>query len=56
MLPKELGAVSQFEKAMLVAKLKGARDRKRAKHGKCEGAKAYSERAGWEGKAGSAKL
>jgi DNA invertase Pin-like site-specific DNA recombinase len=25
-----LGAVSQFEKAMVVAKLKGARDRKRA--------------------------
>ncbi len=44
-----LGAVSQFEKAMLVAKLKGARDRKRAKGGKVEGRKAYSERKeGWE--------
>ncbi len=32
-----LGAVSQFEKASLVAKLKGARDRKRATTGRCEG-------------------
>jgi DNA invertase Pin-like site-specific DNA recombinase len=38
-----LGAVSQFEKAMLVSKLKGARDRKRAATGKCEGRKTYSE-------------
>ena len=34
-----LGAVSQFEKASLVAKLKGARDRKRRETGKCEGRK-----------------
>jgi DNA invertase Pin-like site-specific DNA recombinase len=34
-----LGAVSQFEKAMLVAKLKGARDRKRATGAKVEGRK-----------------
>ncbi len=32
-----LGAVAQFEKAALVAKLKGARDRKRRDVGKCEG-------------------
>jgi DNA invertase Pin-like site-specific DNA recombinase len=32
-----LGAVAEFEKASLVAKLKGARDRKRAATGKCEG-------------------
>lgn len=40
-----LGAVSQFEKAMLVAKLKGARDRKRAITGKCGGRKSYEERS-----------
>lgn len=40
-----LGAVSQFEKAMLVAKLKGARDRKKAITGKCGGRKSYEERS-----------
>jgi len=35
-----LGAVSQFEKAALVAKLRHARDRKRAETGRCEGRKA----------------
>jgi DNA invertase Pin-like site-specific DNA recombinase len=40
-----LGAVSQFEKAMLVAKLKGARDRKKRQTGKCGGRKSYSERS-----------
>jgi DNA invertase Pin-like site-specific DNA recombinase len=34
-----LGAISQFEKAQLVQKLKGARDRKRATTGRCEGRK-----------------
>ena len=38
-----LGAVSQFEKASLVAKLKAARTRKRRESGKCEGRKSYSE-------------
>jgi DNA invertase Pin-like site-specific DNA recombinase len=38
-----LGSVSQFEKAMVVTKLKGARDRKRATGVKVEGRKAYSE-------------
>jgi DNA invertase Pin-like site-specific DNA recombinase len=38
-----LGAVSQFEKAMLVTKLKGARDRKRATGVKVEGRKSYAE-------------
>jgi hypothetical protein len=28
---------------MIVAKLRGARDRQRAKHGKCEGRKSYAE-------------
>ncbi len=37
-----LGAVSEFDKAMIVAKLKGARDRLRRTQGKCEGRKAYA--------------
>lgn len=39
-----LGAIAQFEKAMMVAKLKAARDRKRERTGKCEGRKSYAER------------
>jgi DNA invertase Pin-like site-specific DNA recombinase len=39
MIRQILGLVSQFEKAMLVAKLKGARDRKKAVTGKCGGRK-----------------
>jgi hypothetical protein len=38
-----LGAVSEFDKTMLVAKLKAARDRKLAKGQKCGGRKSYSE-------------
>jgi DNA invertase Pin-like site-specific DNA recombinase len=38
-----LGAVSEFEKAMLVSKLKGARDRKRKTGVKVEGRKSYAE-------------
>src|SRR5262245_31487167 len=32
-----LGAISQFEKASLVQKLRQARERKRLTHGRCEG-------------------
>lgn len=39
-----LGAVAQFEKAALVAKLKGARDRQRRDTGKCEGRKSHAQR------------
>jgi DNA invertase Pin-like site-specific DNA recombinase len=40
-----LGAVSQFEKAMVVSKLKGARERKRRDTGmKVEGRKSYAEK------------
>lgn len=38
-----LGAIAEYDKTMTVQKLKAARDRKRAKEGKCEGRKAYSE-------------
>jgi len=44
MVRQILGAVSQFEKAMLIAKLKGARDRKTAGGGKGSGRKTYEER------------
>ena len=37
MVRQVLGAVAQFEKASLVAKLKAARERKRAATGRCEG-------------------
>jgi DNA invertase Pin-like site-specific DNA recombinase len=39
-----LGAVAQFEKASLVAKLAGARARKKAQTGKCGGRKSMLER------------
>ncbi len=38
-----LGAIAEFDKAMTVAKLKGARDRKRRHDGKCEGSKSHAE-------------
>lgn len=38
-----LGAIAQFEKTSLVAKLKAARDRKRAETGKRGGRKTYAE-------------
>jgi len=36
-----LGAVAQFEKTSLVAKLKGARDYKKRETGKCGGRKSH---------------
>ena len=44
MIRQVLGAVAQFEKAALVAKLRGARERKKAIAGKCEGRKAIPRR------------
>jgi DNA invertase Pin-like site-specific DNA recombinase len=40
-----LGAVAQFEKTSLVAKLKAARDRKKAATGKCGSRRSYFELA-----------
>jgi hypothetical protein len=37
------GAFHEYEKARLVAKLKAARERRRATVGKCEGRKSWSE-------------
>src|SRR6478672_12408299 len=36
-----MGAVAQYEKCQIVLKLRGARMRKRAKEGRCEGRKPY---------------
>ena len=44
MIRQVLGAVSQFEKAALVAKLRAARERKKPATGKCGGRKSYVER------------
>ena len=41
-----LGAFSQYERAMIVQKLRGARQRIRAKTGHCEGRKQYGARPG----------
>src|SRR5262245_6122620 len=38
-----LGAVAEFDKAMTVSKLRGARDRRRRELGKCEGRKSHAE-------------
>ena len=35
------GAIAEYEKSMIVLKLRGARNRKRAKTGRCEGRKPY---------------
>ena len=39
-----LGAIAEFDKAMTVAKLRGARERKREDMGKYEGRKSHAER------------
>ena len=41
MMRQIFGSVAQYEKAMIVAKLKGARDRMKAKTGRCEGRKPF---------------
>jgi DNA invertase Pin-like site-specific DNA recombinase len=43
MMRQIAGSFAQYEKARLVAKLKAARDRKRAETGKCGGRKSYAE-------------
>jgi len=46
MIRQILGAVSAYDKAMIVLKLRGARERIKARDGKCEGQKAYGELPG----------
>jgi hypothetical protein len=43
-----LGAVAQFEKSVIVAKLKAARLRKRRATGRCEGRKPFGTKPGEE--------
>src|SRR4029077_12614866 len=43
MMRQIAGSFAQYEKARLVAKLKAARDRKKAETGKCGGRKSYAE-------------
>src|SRR5262245_1965758 len=52
-----LGAVAEFDKAMTVAKLRGAGDRKRRDQGKCEGRKSQSTtRSGARGQASASRI
>jgi DNA invertase Pin-like site-specific DNA recombinase len=39
------GAIAEYEKTMIVLKLRGARAKKRADNGRCEGAKPYGQHA-----------
>jgi len=41
-----LGAFFQYEKTLLVAKLRGSRERMRKREGRCEGRKPYGDRPG----------
>ena len=40
------GAIAEYEKAMIVFKLRGARQRMKAQTGRCEGEKPYGDRTG----------
>jgi DNA invertase Pin-like site-specific DNA recombinase len=51
-----LGAVAELDKAMTVAKLRGARERVRRRDGKCEGRKSRVERARGVGGEAAAKV
>jgi DNA invertase Pin-like site-specific DNA recombinase len=46
LLRQIMGAIAEYDKAMVVLKLRGARERARGKVGKCEGRKAYGARFG----------
>ncbi len=41
-----LGSISQYDKTMIVLKLRGARHRMKAREGRCEGRKPYGDREG----------
>jgi DNA invertase Pin-like site-specific DNA recombinase len=43
------GAIAQYEKSMIVMKLRGARNRKKARTGRCEGRKPYGHFPGEQG-------
>jgi hypothetical protein len=41
-----MGAIAEYDKAMVVIKLRGARERMRHREGKCEGRKGFGEKYG----------
>jgi DNA invertase Pin-like site-specific DNA recombinase len=46
LLRQIMGAIAEYDKTMIVLKLRGARQRKRANGERCEGAKRYGEKPG----------
>lgn len=46
LLRQMMGAIAEYEKHMIVLKLRGARERMKESFGKCEGRKIYGTRAG----------
>ena len=46
LLRQVMGAIAEYDKSMIVLKLRGARQRVRARGGRCEGAKPYGARPG----------
>jgi DNA invertase Pin-like site-specific DNA recombinase len=46
LLRQIMGAIAEYDKGTIVAKLRAARQRKRAQAGRCEGAKPYGARPG----------
>jgi DNA invertase Pin-like site-specific DNA recombinase len=48
MFRQVMGAFNEYEKSKIVLRLRGARQRKRARDGRCEGRKPYGYRAGEE--------
>jgi DNA invertase Pin-like site-specific DNA recombinase len=46
LLRQIMGAIAEYDRAMIVLKMKAARDRKRADTGRCEGRKRYGEKPG----------
>ena len=53
LLRQMVGAIAEYEKKVIVLKLRGARQRMKARTGRCEGAKPYGTR---EGEAATLKL
>jgi hypothetical protein len=41
-----MGAIAEYDRAMLTARMRVGRERKRAKEGRCEGRKPYGTRPG----------
>jgi DNA invertase Pin-like site-specific DNA recombinase len=46
LLRQIMGAIAEYDRAMIVLKLRGARERMRAREGRCEGRKGYGARPG----------